>query len=226
MAFFSTASFLPGTTGWDSTFANLPTWSAYYTTNANAITIMQYAGFGGAVTVPATVYGLPVTSIGTNAFAYNGSVTNITIPSSVTNIADEAFYLCTNLTTFYFQGNAPSLGSDVFWGITNATVYFLPDVTGWASTFAGLSAAAMTYSYRYGPSVWPWMITAGVGSLEAAGRVASGRHFYSDVMVGAAAGTAIGIMIPLIHKRNMRSKITINPQVTADSAQLVFGTAF
>ena len=95
-----------------------------------------------------------------------------------------------------------------------------------ASTFAGLSAAAMTYNLRYGPNAWPWVITAGVGLMEAGGRVASGRHFYSDVAVGAVAGTAIGIAIPLLHKRNKQSKISIAPRVTPDSAQLVFGTVF
>jgi membrane-associated phospholipid phosphatase len=95
-----------------------------------------------------------------------------------------------------------------------------------ASTFAGLSAAAMTYNLRYGPSVWPWVITAGVGTMEAAGRVVSGRHFYSDVGVGAAAGTAIGIIIPLLHKRNKASRVSIAPRITGDSAELVFGTTF
>jgi membrane-associated phospholipid phosphatase len=70
------------------------------------------------------------------------------------------------------------------------------------------------------------VITAGVGFMEGSARVASGRHFYSDVLVGAAAGTAIGTLIPYIHERNKRSKISITPRVTGDSAQLVFGTVF
>jgi hypothetical protein len=143
-----TAFFLPGATGWDTNFAGVPTWSSYYATNNGTITIIGYAGFGGAITVPATVYGLPVTSIGTNAFAYNSSVTSVTIPSSVTNIGDEAFYLCTNLTTFFFQGSPPSTGTSVFYGITNATVYFLPDITGWGSAFDGLTAWAL-YPFNY-----------------------------------------------------------------------------
>ena len=144
----ATAFFLPGTTGWGSTFADLPTWSSYYTTNQGTITIFGYAGFGGVVTIPATIHGFPVTSIGTNAFAGNNSVTTVTIPQSVTNLEDGAFYLCTNLTTLYFQGNAPAMGSAVFYGITNAIAYYLPGATGWEATLGGV-AAWVLYPFDY-----------------------------------------------------------------------------
>jgi len=160
----STAFFLPGSTGWDTNFAGLPTWSSYYATNNGTITIIGYAGFGGAVTVPAIVHGLPVTSIGANAFAYNSSVTSVTIPGSVTNIGDGAFYLCTNLTTFFFQGSPPSTGTSVFYGITNATVYFLPDATGWSSTFVGFPAWAL----------YPFNYTTNGGSITIIGYTGSG----------------------------------------------------
>jgi len=39
-----------------------------YTTDAGAITIAGYTGPGGSVANPATINGLPVSSIGTNAF--------------------------------------------------------------------------------------------------------------------------------------------------------------
>lgn len=95
-----------------------------------------------------------------------------------------------------------------------------------ASTFAGLSAAAMTYNLRYGHSVWPWVITAGVGFTEAGARVSSGRHFYSDVLVGAAAGTAIGTLIPYLHERNKHSDISVLPRFSSDSVQLVLRKDF
>jgi hypothetical protein len=89
-----------------------------YTTNDGTITITKYTGSGGAVTVPDTINGLPVTSIG-----------------------DYALYGCTSLTGAYFQGNAPSLGSSVFYGADAATVYYLPGTTGWGTTFGGRPAA-------------------------------------------------------------------------------------
>jgi hypothetical protein len=160
----ATAFFPPGSTGWDSNFAGLPTWSSYYSTNDGAITIAQYAGFGGAVTIPPTVQGLPVTGIGTNAFAYDSSLTSITIPQGVTNIDDGAFFLCTNLTAFYFQGNAPAIGSSVFYGITNATVYFLPGSTGWGATFAGFTAWAL----------YPFNFTTNDGAITITGYTGGG----------------------------------------------------
>src|ERR1039458_439973 len=57
-----------------------------FVTNNGAITITGYTGSGGAVATPGMVGGLPVASIGNGAFAYCGSLTNVTMPSSVTDI--------------------------------------------------------------------------------------------------------------------------------------------
>jgi len=65
--------------------------------------------------------------------------------------------------------------------------------------FAGLSATAMTMRLRYGEKVWPWIVTGIVGSSVAIERVADGRHFPSDVIVGALIGSGIGIAVPALH---------------------------
>jgi membrane-associated phospholipid phosphatase len=70
--------------------------------------------------------------------------------------------------------------------------------------FAGLSATAMTMRLRYGEKVWPWIVTAIVGSSVAIERVADGRHFPSDVIVGALIGSGIGIAVPALHARKNR----------------------
>ncbi len=95
-----------------------------------------------------------------------------------------------------------------------------------ASTFAALSAASMTYNLRYGPHVWPWLVTAGVGLGEGSTRILSGRHFYTDVVAGMAAGTAIGTIIPYLHERNKHSTVSITPEVSPESVQLVFSRNF
>ena len=133
-----------------------------YTTNNGTITITGYTGPGGAVTIPGTTNGLPVTSIGRTSFYDLTSLTNVTIPNnvtnieayafgycykmtsatigrSVTNIGDYAFSDCWSLTNVCFQGNAPNCGASVFYD-DSATVYYLPGTTGWGGTFAGRPA--------------------------------------------------------------------------------------
>ncbi len=82
--------------------------------------------------------------------------------------------------------------------------------SGHASTvFASLTATAMTVRLRYGEHVWPWALAAVVGGSVCFERVAAGRHFPSDVMVGAAVGTALGVFIPWLHARS--SPVTLVP---------------
>jgi len=78
-----------------------------FATNNGTITITGYPGPNGAVTIPAIITGLPVTSIGAHAFSYSyaGSVT---IPNSVTNIESGAFSRCSWLTDIVAQSNTPA----------------------------------------------------------------------------------------------------------------------
>src|SRR5665213_1607685 len=69
-----------------------------FTINNGTITITGYTGpGGGAVIIPATINGLPVTSIGDMAFLFTESaygfksLTNVTIPDSITSIGYWAF---------------------------------------------------------------------------------------------------------------------------------------
>ncbi len=70
-----------------------------------------------------------------------------------------------------------------------------------STAVAALTAAAYTVRRRYGEPVWPWLVVAGVGASVGLERVAAGRHFPSDVIVGAAAGAAVGLAIPWLHAR-------------------------
>jgi hypothetical protein len=85
-----------------------------YTTNSGSITITKYTGAGGAVTIPDTINGYPVTSIGEQAFYYCTSLTSVTISNSVTTIGDEAFYLCSSLTSVTIPNSVTNIGSLAF----------------------------------------------------------------------------------------------------------------
>ncbi|MDB4986000.1 MAG: phosphoesterase PA-phosphatase related [Myxococcaceae bacterium] len=67
--------------------------------------------------------------------------------------------------------------------------------------FSALSATAMTLRLRYGERYWPWLGTLLIGASVAVERVADGRHFPTDVMLGAAMGTLVGIAVPWLHAR-------------------------
>ena len=89
----ATVYYMPGTTGWGPTLGGLPTGLfvvpcfSYMATNGT-ITITQYTCSGNAVTIPSTINGLPVTSIGDSAFYNCTNLTNVTIAGSVTSIGD------------------------------------------------------------------------------------------------------------------------------------------
>ena len=69
-----------------------------FTTHNGTITIIKYTGPGGAVTIPSMTNGLPVTSIGGQAFYKCTNLSSVTIPESVTSIGSGAFGFSTGLT--------------------------------------------------------------------------------------------------------------------------------
>src|ERR1035441_4459318 len=100
-----------------------------YQTNNGTITITGYTGPGGAVTIPDTTNGLPVTSIGDNAFAQSRRLTSVVIPDSVTRIGYRGFYDCTNLTSMTIGNNVNSIGNEAFEGSGLTSVMIPNSVT-------------------------------------------------------------------------------------------------
>lgn len=76
-------------------------------------------------------------------------------------------------------------------------------------TFAALSASAITANLRYRLGFWPWLIVGGVGASVAYERVAAGRHFPTDVMMGALAGTVTGALIPVFHHAHLEESLPV-----------------
>jgi len=116
---------------------------AYLITDGKA-QVTDYTGVSSEVSVPGSLGGAPVTSIGDYAFAdcqglrsvviptgvttigkgaFSGcsSLTSIKIPTSVTSIGDYAFADCTSLTAITLPKNASLMGEDTFKGCVNLT---------------------------------------------------------------------------------------------------------
>lgn len=77
------------------------------------ITITKYTGKDTSVTVPSSIDGMPVTSIGEEAFK-SSNVTCITLPSSVKMIDWFAFADCTSLTRITIPSSVSSISYGAF----------------------------------------------------------------------------------------------------------------
>ena len=112
------------------------------------VEITRYNGKSQTITIPNTINGKKVTSIGEFAFRYcsvltvtipnsitsigscaffDSSLASITIPDSVTSIGSEAFSNCNNLTSIDIPDSVSSIGSYAFHGCYNLTKANIPN---------------------------------------------------------------------------------------------------
>ena len=110
------------------------TWT--YSVNGDTAEIWDYDYYGsaaispsptGAVTIPSTLGGKPVTSIGERAFYDCRSLTGVTIPNSVTSIGERAFYNCSGLTSVTIPNSVTNIGVYAFSGCSGLTSVTIPN---------------------------------------------------------------------------------------------------
>jgi hypothetical protein len=126
-----------------------------YTTENGTITITGYYGSGGAVVIPDTINGLPVTRIGTGAFEGSKNLTNVTIPNSVTSINPSAFANCTSLASVTIPGSVADIWFHAFAGCTSLASVTIPksvtivdvDVFDYCTSLTEINVAAQNPNY-------------------------------------------------------------------------------
>lgn len=67
--------------------------------------------------------------------------------------------------------------------------------------FAAAASAGMLAQLR-GDQHWPWVYGVGFTAAAATGwlRIAADKHWLTDILAGAAAGTAVGLTVPWLHR--------------------------
>lgn len=97
----------------------------YFITNGT-IMITAYSGPGGQVTIPSTMLGLPVTTIGDGAFVNISTLTSVTIPNSVTVLGIGAFADDMGLTNVTLPNSLTSISANAF-SSSGLTSLVIPD---------------------------------------------------------------------------------------------------
>jgi membrane-associated phospholipid phosphatase len=95
----------------------------------------------------------------------------------------------------------PSVPLDVRTNADSTRSFF----SGHASTaFAAAAAYTVTFWLRHPKSHWRWVVlgvSAALAATAAVFKVQAGYHFWTDILVGAAVGTSVGTLVPMLHRR-------------------------
>jgi membrane-associated phospholipid phosphatase len=129
----------------------------------------------------------------------------------------------TNLAKYTVQRPIPRVYSPGTPGYVSSPADYRSFFSGHtSSTFAALTTMSMTWTLRHGDTWWPWVVTGVMGTSVALERVFAGRHFPSDVLVGAAAGTLVGLAVPWLHSRARLGPGTVEVEPAAGGAMLAW----
>jgi hypothetical protein len=104
-----------------------PTSAFEWTNDGTSVTIAKYNDEDTDVVIPSTIDGLPVTTIGTEAFRNCASLTSVEIPDSVTSVGSYAFYGCSGLTSVEIPDSVTTIDNYAFYGCSGLTSVEIPN---------------------------------------------------------------------------------------------------
>ena len=119
----------------------------YYTysvSNGEATITGVSTSISGAITIPSTLGGYPVTSIGYYAFNACLRLTSVTIPDSVTRIGTYAFCDCTGLISVTIPDSVTSIEVCAFDSCSSLTSVTIPDSVTSIGDYAFRSCSSLT----------------------------------------------------------------------------------
>ena len=97
----------------------------YVTKDDGTIDIRSYTGKRRYISVPATIEGKNVTSIGEWAFGNNTRIRSVELPKTLTSIGDWAFMGCTSLLNIDIPDSVSAIGTQAFSGCTRLAEVFI-----------------------------------------------------------------------------------------------------
>ena len=141
-----------------------------YTVSNGAATITDCnTSVSGSITIPATIGGYPVTTIGSEAFKNCTNLTSATIGNNVTTINRSVFANCTALTSVVIGGSVKSIGTYIFENCTSLVNITVGTTnTNYSSSDGVLFNKGKTklISYPAGKSSATYAIPSTITSLE------------------------------------------------------------
>ena len=96
-----------------------------------------------------------------------------------------------------------------------------------ATAFAMATATSRIFMLRHPDSDWVvplWLGSEALAATTAVLRVEAGKHFWSDVAIGALVGSAVGYLVPEMHLRPARNeaRAKLAPVMVEDGGGVVF----